>query len=381
MPRLVERGRTEDVSQTETTFGDLMIPQFIVRALNEVGLTNPSPIQLQALPPARFGADIIAQAKSGTGKTLTFAIPAVELITRTANALQVLILAPTREIAVQIDQVISCVSKYSTFEIGCRVFIGGTTVLDDKKNIPNTRIAVGTPGRVRQLIEEGTLNTDHIRLFVLDEADKLLSDSFNDDIRWIFSRLPMRKQMIAASATFSEEQTETVQRMMSHPITVQLCTQTVSLKGVKQFYHIIEPHETRTQRLLSLLSNVDFVQTIVFTNDRTLGRSLVNALTAAQWPTAIISGDCEQSHRNSVMQKLRKFQIRVLVSTDLTARGIDVENVNFVVNLDLPRDWDTYFHRIGRTGRFGTFCSFHFTSHNEHIFRKSWCCRHVYRSS
>ncbi|NXU49344.1 DDX20 helicase, partial [Turnix velox] len=273
----------------------------------------------------------------------------------------ILILAPTREIAVQIHAVITTIGiKMEGLE--CHVFIGGTPLNQDKVRLKKCHIAVGSPGRIKQLIELDYLNTASIRLFILDEADKLLEEgSFQEQINWIYSSLPANKQMLAVSATYPESLANALTRYMREPTFVRLNPTDPSLIGLKQYYKIVNSHplphktfEEKTQHLQELFSKVPFNQALVFSNLHSRAQHLAEILTRRGFPAECISGDMNQNQRLDAMAKLKQFHCRVLISTDLTSRGIDAEKVNLVVNLDVPADWETYMHRIGRAGRFGT---------------------------
>ncbi|NXL99143.1 DDX20 helicase, partial [Tyrannus savana] len=274
---------------------------------------------------------------------------------------QILVLAPTREIAVQIHAVITTIAiKMEGLE--CHVFIGGTPLSQDKSRLKKCHIAVGSPGRIKQLIELDYLNTASIRLFVLDEADKLLEEgSFQEQINWIYSSLPANKQMLAVSATYPESLARALTRYMREPTFVRLNPTDPSLLGLKQYYKIVNSHplphktfEEKTQHLQELFSKIPFNQALVFSNLHSRAQHLAEILTSRGFPAECISGNMNQNQRLDAMAKLKQFHCRVLISTDLTSRGIDAEKVNLVVNLDVPVDWETYMHRIGRAGRFGT---------------------------
>ncbi|XP_078595311.1 uncharacterized protein LOC144872739 [Branchiostoma floridae x Branchiostoma japonicum] len=359
---LREGWRTEDVLNTEgADFASLLLSEPVQRGLTLAGFERPSPIQLKAIPLGRCGLDLIVQAKSGTGKTCVFAVIALESLVLETFSTQVLVLAPTREIAVQIHDVVVSIGQAMS-GLKCHVFIGGLPVHEDKQRLRKCHIAIGSPGRIKQLIELGVLKTTSIRLFVLDEADKLLeTGSFQEQINWIYSSLPDNKQMVALSATYPESLAHHLQVYMRDPTFVRLDIQDLSLKGIKQFYSVIpqqssmsKAFQAKTDQLIKLLSRVPFHQCLVFSNDQGRAQSLCKDLNSKGWPTAYIAGSQEQTERLNAMSQLRNFQCRVLVSTDLTARGIDAEKVNLVVNLDVPQDWETYMHRIGRAGRFGT---------------------------
>ncbi|NWV38868.1 DDX20 helicase, partial [Grantiella picta] len=329
--------------------------------LEAAGFHRPSPVQLKAIPLGRCGLDLIVQAKSGTGKTCVFATIALEAVLLESSATQILILAPTREIAVQIHAVITTIGiKIEGLE--CHVFIGGTPLSQDKSRLKKCHIAVGSPGRIKQLIELDYLSTASIRLFILDEADKLLEEgSFQEQVNWIYSSLPANKQMLAVSATYPESLAAALTRYMREPTFVRLNPTDPSLLGLKQYFKIVNSHplphktfEEKTQHLQELFSKIPFNQALVFSNLHSRAQHLAEILTSRGFPAECISGNMNQNQRLDAMAKLKQFHCRVLISTDLTSRGIDAEKVNLVINLDVPLDWETYMHRIGRAGRFGT---------------------------
>eukprot|EP01052_Picozoa_sp_SAG31_P028893 SAG31_NODE_2828_length_5028_cov_6.670116_1_plen_1050_part_00 len=319
------------------------------------------------------GSDLIAQAKAGTGKTCVFAVVALEMISLQQSVPQAIILAPTREIAQQIRDVVSGIGEFCP-GLKCSAFIGGTSVHRDEEQVRNTHVVVGSPGRVAGLIADEVLNTTLVRLLILDEADKLLHGAFTEQVTFIVSALPDRKQVLAFSATYTRTQRETLSRWMRAPNFVLIDSEEkagVSLEGVTQFFQRVEDAEVESSRndslppsfarhikkiesLLQVLAIVPFHQCLIFTNNRSRSQDLVRVLMEHGYPAAAISGDMPQTQRNAAMSRLRALQLRVLVSTDLTARGLDVENINIVINLDLPEKAETYIHRVGRTGRFGT---------------------------
>ncbi|NXP03103.1 DDX20 helicase, partial [Thinocorus orbignyianus] len=357
------RFRTRDVLVPggPADFGSLLLSPPVLAGLEAAGFHRPSPVQLKAIPLGRCGLDLIVQAKSGTGKTCVFSTIALDAVMLESSATQILILAPTREIAVQIHAVITTIGiKMEGLE--CHVFIGGTPLNQDKVRLKKCHIAVGSPGRIKQLIELDYLNTASIRLFILDEADKLLEEgSFQEQINWIYSSLPANKQMLAVSATYPESLANALTRYMREPTFVRLNPTDPSLIGLKQYYKIVNSHplphktfEEKTQHLQELFSKIPFNQALVFSNLHSRAQHLAELLTCRGFPAECISGNMNQNQRLDAMAKLKQFHCRVLISTDLTSRGIDAEKVNLVVNLDIPLDWETYMHRIGRAGRFGT---------------------------
>eukprot|EP01102_Stenamoeba_stenopodia_P017166 TRINITY_DN6112_c0_g1_i5.p1 TRINITY_DN6112_c0_g1~~TRINITY_DN6112_c0_g1_i5.p1 ORF type:complete len:584 (+),score=157.59 TRINITY_DN6112_c0_g1_i5:1-1752(+) len=461
------RKRTKDVVVSdEVKFSELMLNPDVLRGLTEAGYEKPSPIQLKAIPLGRFGVDLLAQAKSGTGKTCVFGVIALESANPKADPgeVQVVILAPTREIAVQTSEVIREIGKY-VYGVGVYTCIGGLPLSTDIQNLKSShcQIVVGTPGRIQQLIAAKALRTDGVVLFVLDEADKLFEEGvFRHVIHAIFEAIttgdvsiaaeqsgttwsassedgeqaPKKKQKTGAesssetrekerrpvqvlsfSATYTDELLEDLgKRFMKDPQFVLLNSDSPSLEGVTQYVDRIDTNprlmknslssnekdsnlisyddmlptdetdttastatgeksnnqttavpykmhlydhryfEEKIVRTLEILSKLSFHQSIVFCNEKNRAQEVWERLEAAGWPSAFIAGgQMDQQERLKSMEKLRKFEIRVLVSTDLIARGIDLDRINLVINMDVPKTADTYLHRVGRTGRFGTY--------------------------
>ncbi|EDV29008.1 uncharacterized protein TRIADDRAFT_19042 [Trichoplax adhaerens] len=338
------RERTVDVNTYESgDFASLLLSQNVLRGLRDAGYIKPSPIQLKSIPVARCGLDLIAQAKSGTGKTCVFVVVALEIVDLTICSPQVLILAPTREIAIQINQVVNTIGKF-VGGLSSQVFIGGLPVKLDNQKTKNCHLAVGTPGRVLQLIESGALATKSIRLFVLDEADKLLEKNFTEQLNQIFKHLPTSKQILALSATYPECLTKLLIKCMKNPQVIRLDSKRPVLHGVKQYFCKISSYalshkifSLKIDKLSYILTKIPFHQCLVFSNYQTV--SVLRAIL--------------QKDRMDAIKKMNDFSCRVLISSDLTARGVDIENIDLVVNLDLPNDPETYLHRVGRAGRFG----------------------------
>ncbi|CAH1170292.1 unnamed protein product [Phaedon cochleariae] len=357
---LEENARTKDVTISENVnFESLLLSEDIFQGLCQTGFRKPSPIQLKAIPVGRCGFDLIVKSKSGTGKTLVFSIIALENIDRHKQALQALILAPTREIAVQIQDVIKKVGSNIEGLI-VESFIGGLSFEDDKKKCKQCQIAVGTPGRIKHLISEGILTCDSTRLFVLDETDKLMDASFRNDINQIYNALPAKKQIITTSATYPNELQHFLAQYMQSPTYVNAELETPLLLGLKQFVSVLKPHanvvqqmKLKNEELLNILSNISFTQCLVFSNYQTRAESISNYLNQKGWTSMFISAAQNQSQRLKALNSLKDFKCRIMLSTDLTARGIDAAKVDLVINYDIPVDAMTYLHRMGRAGRYG----------------------------
>ncbi|KAF0554419.1 DEAD-domain-containing protein [Gigaspora margarita] len=347
--------RTKDVQIDEdVNFESLIANQNILRGLLEAGYDRPSPIQLKAVPPGKLGLDVIAQAKSGTGKTIVFGVIALEMLNLNNTRPQVLILAPTREIAVQTKEVISNIGRYMNGLI-CHVFIGGIPVEEDIPKLKKCHIVIGSPGRIGLLLNKQMVAKD-IKLFVLDEADKLMENNFIPQLKKINDKLPKTKQVLAFSATYDKVLLKTLENFVCNPYHVMLSEDTPALEGVLQYYQIVKVpnkiniterfkfYEEKFKKMVDLLSHVPFYQCIVFLNHRGRAVDLANYLTNQGWMAMNISGMMADLINEFVLKQCRR----------LIARGIDIDRVNLVVNLDMPKDAETYLHRVGRTGRYGT---------------------------
>ncbi|CAH8485473.1 unnamed protein product [Schistosoma turkestanicum] len=364
------------VNSRNTLFVDLQLSTPVLHGLHDAGFIRPSPVQVKAIPLGRLGMDLIVQAKSGTGKTVVFAVVILEAINVKRPTIQALVLSPTREIAFQSQMVIERLGSHIP-GLKCHLFVGGLPLADDLRHLSNCHIVVGTPGRVRYLLEAGYLSTEHIRQFVLDEADLLLSggadakltggsvnNAFPADINYIWWNLPQSKQVLALSATYTDYLVnEHLPRYMNDPAIIRLAVKDPALIGVRQFFHLIQPttrapasvFDAKVKFLCKLLNATEFQQCLIFSNFHNNAQDLCDALCSRGWPVSYISSSLEQGERFRAFNKLRTFQCRILITTDLTSRGIDAENVNLVVSLEVPWEHETYVHRVGRAGRFGSY--------------------------
>jgi len=358
-----KKERTEDVvtgESREKTFADLLLSSPVLTGLDRAGFVQPSPVQLLAIPPAKVGFDLIVQSKSGTGKTCVYVVAALEMLKPDLPCLQALVLAPTREIAIQGVTVAMQVGQ-ELDKVKMAAFIGGISLAEDKMKAKTCQLCVGTPGRLKQLISEGLLAVDSVRLAVLDEADKLLEPSFLADTTAILNMLPKSKQVLALSATYPEQLASLAERFMRSPQHIRPGQASQVLTGVAQFLHTVQHCQATARQtaikqgaLLTLLSSVPYTQCLVFSNYSTIAQSTADFLNSRGFPAIFISAGQDQTRRLAAMQTFKQFNCRILCSTDLTARGIDAENVNLVINLEVPWEQNTYLHRIGRGGRYGS---------------------------
>ncbi|KAI5465903.1 P-loop containing nucleoside triphosphate hydrolase protein [Mariannaea sp. PMI_226] len=324
----------------------------LLRGVYAYGFERPSAIQQRAIMPVIKGHDVIAQAQSGTGKTATFSISVLQKIDPTVKQCQALILAPTRELAQQIQKVVIAIGDFMNIE--CHACIGGTSVRDDMKALQDgPQVVVGTPGRVHDMIQRRFLKTDGMKMFVLDEADEMLSRGFTEQIYDIFQLLPQSTQVVLLSATMPQDVLEVTTKFMRDPVRILVKKDELTLEGIKQFYIAVEKEEWKLDTLSDLYETVTITQAVIFCNTRRKVDWLTDKLTARDFTVSAMHGDMDQTQRDLIMKEFRSGSSRVLIATDLLARGIDVQQVSLVINYDLPANRENYIHRIGRGGRFG----------------------------
>jgi len=294
-----------------------------------------------------------AQAQSGTGKTATFSIAILEKIDVSIKATQALVLAPTRELAQQIQKVVLALGDYLKAE--CHACIGGTNVRDDVSKLQrdSPHVVVGTPGRVFDMINRGAMATDKIKMFVLDEADEMLSRGFKDQIYDVFRKMPEEIQVVLLSATMPQDVLEVTQRFMRNPVRILVKKEELTLEGIRQFYIQIDREEWKLDTLCDLYETLTITQAVIFCNTRRKVDWLTEKMGGRDFTVSAMHGDMNQQERDLIMREFRSGSSRVLITTDLLARGIDVQQVSLVINYDLPANRENYIHRIGRGGRFG----------------------------
>ncbi|KAI8108732.1 hypothetical protein M9435_005149 [Picochlorum sp. BPE23] len=343
-------------SQRAHSFDDLFIPKRIVQSLRAAGYFRPSPIQEKSIPLARLGVDVVVQGKAGTGKTLVFAVRAAEVVDARASIPQVLLIAPTREIALQAsDTVMDLSGACGMSVVTC---IGGLPTSQDERLLGRgCHVVVGTPGRLLSLIERKSLIVGSIQLVVLDEADRLMENAFFPTVQRILAALPREKQVMALSATFQDDTLQRAKKIMSYNDMFEVCVsnKSTSLLGVKHCrMEVDEAAQGRMDGLLRVFERVSFRQCIVFCARKKECNETERYLVELGYAAGSLSSDMDQIERIGMLNDLRQYRIRVVVCTDVASRGIDLPNVDLVINVDLPSDASTLAHRIGRAGRFGT---------------------------
>jgi len=335
-----------------TQFSDLGISVEILRAVEEMGYTTPSPIQLQAIPFVLEGRDLIGQAQTGTGKTAAFAIPIIDLVDSELNKPQAIILCPTRELAVQVEGEIQKLSKYHRGINSVAIYGGESIDRQIRVLRKGVQIVVGTPGRVQDHINRGTLKLDSIGIIVLDEADEMLDMGFRDDIEAILSEMPEERQTVFFSATMAKPILDLTRKYQTNPEIIKVAKNELTVSKIEQIYYEVKP--SLKMELMTRLMNINnYALSVVFCNTKRMTDEVTEALGARGILAEALHGDLSQAQRDKVMGKFRKGLCSVLVATDVAARGIDVDNVEAVFNYDLPLDEEYYVHRIGRTGRAG----------------------------
>lgn len=335
------------------SFDDMDLKEDLLRGIYAYGFEKPSAIQSRAILPCIGGRDVIAQAQSGTGKTATFSIAILEKIDVSIRATQALVLAPTRELAQQIQKVVLALGDYLKAE--CHACIGGTNVRDDVSKLQrdSPHVVVGTPGRVFDMINRGAMATDKIKMFVLDEADEMLSRGFKDQIYDVFRKMPEEIQVVLLSATMPQDVLEVTQRFMRNPVRILVKKEELTLEGIRQFYIQIDREEWKLDTLCDLYETLTITQAVIFCNTRRKVDWLTEKMGGRDFTVSAMHGDMNQQERDLIMREFRSGSSRVLITTDLLARGIDVQQVSLVINYDLPANRENYIHRIGRGGRFG----------------------------
>ena len=333
-------------------FEDLNIKDDLLRGIYALGFEKPSVIQQKAILPVLDGHDVIAQAQSGTGKTATFSIGMLNNIDTSTNSTQGLILAHTRELALQIQTVLKGLSNF--MKVSYNLCVGGTLIKDNiDELLRNPHIVIGTPGRVLDMINKKALNTRTLRLLIIDEADEMLSKIFSNQIYDIFRCLPNDIQVGLFSATMTPEFFNLTKHFMRNPVKILVKNEELTLEGIRQYYINVDKNEFKFPTLCDIYAACSISQTMIYCNARRAVDDLKSKLTQEQFSVECIHGDMTQEDRNRIMNEFRNGTCRVLISTDLLSRGIDVQQVSVVINYDLPNNIESYIHRIGRSGRFG----------------------------
>lgn len=347
--------------KTYESFDEMSLPESLLRGIYSHGFERPSAIQQKGIKPISEGRDILAQAQSGTGKTATFCIGSMSRIDPTLKAPQVLVLTPTRELAQQIETVARGLSQNMGLSVYCAV--GGSELHHDLKALDRgAQFIVGTPGRIYDLMNNRkalsgngpALPRNNVRVLIMDEADQMLEDKFHEQVMCILDLgFPQSTQVALFSATMPPEVIEVATRMLRDPVKILIPPEEVTLDGIKQYTVEIPKEEWKIEALLDIYSQLNINQAMIYCNKRQRVEWLAERLQSQGFPVSFIHGEMDLSERKSRMTAFRSGSVRVLISTDLLARGIDVQQVSLVINYELPTNQENYIHRIGRSGRFG----------------------------
>ena len=341
-----------DQETPKVKFSELTLSEEMQRAITEVGYEEASPIQAAGIPVLLEGRDVIGQAQTGTGKTAAFSIPAIERIDTDSREVQCLVLCPTRELAVQVSGEIQKLGKYKRGLAVVPIYGGSSYDRQFRALERGVQIVIGTPGRVMDHIERGTLKLESCKMIILDEADEMLDMGFRDDIETVLKKMPEQRQTVFFSATMSKPIMEMTKRYQKDPQIVKVNHQEMTVTNIEQSYFEVRGPQKKDV-LTRLIDMYNIKSGIVFANTKRMVDDIVGDLQAKGYFAEGLHGDMGQQQRQNTLDKFRKGTLEILVATDVAARGIDVENVEVVVNYDLPADEEYYVHRIGRTGRAG----------------------------
>jgi ATP-dependent RNA helicase DeaD len=334
------------------TFRDLGLPNNVLQALDEIGYEIPTPIQARTIPPLLAGTDVLGQAQTGTGKTAAFALPLLARIDLALTTPQVLVLVPTRELAIQVAEAFQ---RYASRMPGLHILpiYGGQDYGRQLRQLERgVHVVVGTPGRVMDHMRRGTLNLDRLTCLVLDEADEMLRMGFIDDVEWVLEQLPAERQIALFSATMPPAIRKITQRHLRNPEEISIRMRTTTAENIRQRYWMVS-HLHKLDVLTRILEVEPFEGLLIFVRTKNGTIELAERLEARGFASAALNGDIKQSQRERTVDQFKRGKLDILIATDVAARGLDVERISHVINYDIPNDTETYIHRVGRTGRAG----------------------------
>ena len=333
---------------------DLNLKETLLRGIYSCGFEKPSEIQKKAILPIINGNDVIAQAQSGTGKTGAFTISTLQCIDPELNETQAIIIAPTRELASQIFKVLNTLSIFFT-NLKTHLLVGGTSVQTDIDTLTNNKphVVVGCSGRIFDMIKRRHLNMNTIKLFILDEADEMLSQGFKEQIHTIFQYFNDNIQVAIFSATLPRDVLQLTDKFMKSPVNITMKRENLSLEGIQQHFIAVNSDEQKFDVLKQLFDTLTISQSIIYTNNVKRVADLYDAMIREEYPVCCIHSGMDKQQRAESFNAFRDGKYRVLISSDVTARGIDIQQVGTVINFDVPNCVHNYLHRIGRSGRWG----------------------------
>jgi translation initiation factor 4A len=335
------------------TFDEMNLNDTLIRGIYAYGFEQPSKIQQLSIVPMSHHTDILAQAQSGTGKTGAFTIGSLSVVDTTLKLPQVLVICPTRELSQQTERVAHALGSYMNLKVLSAT--GGNNLRNDIQSLKSgVQFIVGTPGRVFDLIRRGDLVLDHMKYVILDEADQMLENLFEEQVKAILNnKFPSTTRLALFSATMPQNVLEIAENYLNNPVRILLPQDEVTLDGIKQYYVHLEREDWKFPVLLDLYQQITVNQALIYVNKRQKAEWLAKQLSSQGFTLEFIHGDMEVTERKTRMEDFRSGTVRVLISTDLLARGIDVQQVSLVINYELPVQRENYVHRIGRSGRYG----------------------------
>lgn len=347
----------QDFEASETvkvypTFDSMNLKEELLRGIYAYSYEKPSAIQQRAIMPIISGRDVIAQAQSGTGKTATYSVGVLQRLDLKLRETQALVLAPTRELAAQIQSVMMALGEY--LNVQAHACIGGTKIGEDVARLDHGQhVICGTPGRVFDMITRRTFRVGHVRMLVLDEADEMLSRGFKEQIYDIYRYLPASCQIVVVSATLPNDVIDITKNFTKRPVRILVKRDELTLDGIRQFFIAVGEESWKFETLCDLYDTLTITQAVIFCNTKRKVDWLAGKLRAANFTVSAMHGEMPQKEREAIMGDFRRGLSRVLITTDVWARGLDVQQVSLVINYDLPLNRENYLHRIGRSGRFG----------------------------
>jgi len=333
---------------------DLEISSDLLRGIYSYGFERPSPIQSKAIVPVMKGKDVIAQAQSGTGKTAAFSVGALSLVDLSKSETQILIMSPTRELTKQISLVISSIGSMMN-GLSVYTLVGGSSIDEDANKLKNSppHVIVGCPGRVYDMIRRGNIKSKNIKLVVLDEADEMLSSGFKEQVYNIFQTFSNDIQVALFSATLPEYINNITSKFMRDPINIFVKTEALTLEGISQYFVAVDDDKQKYLAMKDLYSYISLSQCIIYCNSIKRVIDLHAAMIEDGFPVCCIHSNMDKSARDVAFADFRNGKYRVMISSNVTARGIDIQQISVVINFDIPKCVHTYLHRIGRSGRWG----------------------------
>jgi len=342
----------KELEPKQVTFSDLDLPEPLLRSLKKLGYETPSPIQAKAIPSVMDGKNIIGQAQTGTGKTAAFALPILANIDLKQSSPQALVLAPTRELAIQVAEAFQVYARYmKNFHV--LPIYGGADMRGQLRSLSRgAHVVVGTPGRLLDHLRRKSLKLDKLKTVVLDEADEMLRMGFIDDVEWIMEQTPDNRQIALFSATMPKQIQKITKRYLKDPLNIAIKAKTATAESINQRYWLVS-NLHKLDALTRILEVEPFDAVLLFVRTKIATTELAERLAARGYAAEALNGDMPQKNREQMVARLKKGSIDILVATDVAARGLDVDRISHVINYDIPYDAEAYIHRIGRTGRAG----------------------------